>query len=376
MSSLEIFKAGTHTDMSGQRLTFTEDDLKASVAAYDPALFAAPLVVGHPKLNDPAYGWLASAATDGELMTGTAQDVDAEFAEMVNNKRFPKISTSFFHPNSPSNPKPGVWYIRHIGFLGAKAPAVKGLKPASFADGDDDQIVTVEFAASGGSGAWAITRMFRGLREFLIEDRNTEVADKVIPDWLITSYEEETREAEERTALPSAEYSDPIEEDETMDPKKTAEFAERETALQSREAELAERERKIKDQEQARRQQDIASFADQLMDDGKLLPRDRDGLVAFMAGLTDSDTVSFAEGETTVSKPCNEWLREFLQRLPQQVDFAERSAAEDEEAAGVASFAAPAGYTVDAERLALHNKALAYQAKHQCDYNTALAAVS
>jgi hypothetical protein len=95
-----------------------------------------------------------------------------------------------------------------------------------------------------------------------------------------------------------------------------------------------------------------------------------------MAGLTDSDTVSFAEGETTVSKPCNEWLREFLQCLPQQVDFAERSAAEDEEAAGVASFAAPAGFTVDAERLALHNKALTYQTKHQCDYNTALAAVS
>ncbi len=375
MSALEIFKAGNHTTVSGQKLTFSEADLQASVEAYDPALFAAPLVVGHPDLNDPAYGWVKAVSLNGEVMRAEPEQVESQFAEMVNDGRFPRISASFYHPSSPQNPKPGVWYLRHVGFLGAQAPSVKGLKPASFAAGDANQIVTVEFAAPGTTaGSWALTRFMRGVREYLLESRDSEVADKVIPDWVITSYEEAARETEVEGPVSQAAFAQP--EEESMALKPTADFAERETALQSREADLAERERKIKDQEQARRQQDIASFADQLVDDGKLLPRDRDGLVAFMAGLTDSDTVSFAEGETTVSKPCNEWLREFLQCLPQQVDFAERSAAEDEEAAGVASFAAPAGFTVDAERLALHNKALAYQTKHQCDYNTALAAVS
>lgn len=379
MSALEIFKAGTHTDMNGQRLTFTDEDLKASVAAYDPAVFAAPLVVGHPKLNDPAYGWLASAATDGELMTGVAQDVDAEFAEMVNNKRFPKISTSFFHPNSPSNPKPGVWYIRHIGFLGAKAPAVKGLKPASFADSDEQDIFTVEFAAPGAAaGAWALTRFMRGLREFLIEDRNSEVADKVIPDWVITSYEEATRhevEEEANEALPSAAFSDPSEED-VMDPNaQSADFAERETKLQNREAELAERERKIKEQEAKARTDDIASFADELVDGGKVLPRDREGLVAFMACLDDDGVVEFADGDQTVQKPSATWFRDFLNGLPEQVDFAERGAPEGEDEVGTASFAAPPGYVVDKTGLELHNKALTYQRKHNCDYSTAVTAV-
>ncbi len=375
MSALEIFKAGNHTTVSGQKLTFSEADLQASVAAYNPALFRAPLVVGHPELDDPAYGWVRAMSLDGEILQAEPEQVEAQFAEMVNGGRFPRISASFYHPNSPQNPKPGVWYLRHVGFLGAQAPSVKGLKPASFAAGDEEQIVTVEFAAPGvAPGASALTRFMRGMREYLIESRGSEMADKVIPDWVITSYEEDTRETEVEETVSQTAFAQPEEDD--MPQKQTADFAERETALQSREAELALREQKIKDQELAQRQQDIASFAEQLMNDGKLLPRDRDGMVAFMSGLEDTDTVSFAEGDATVSKPRGEWLREFLQSLPQQVDFAERSAAEDELEESTASFAAPTGYTVDAERLALHNKALAYQVKHQCDYNTAINAVS
>lgn len=372
MSALEIFKAGTHTDMSGQQLSFSAADIAASAAAYDPAVFRAPLVVGHPKLNDPAYGWVRAVAIDGEVMQGEPEQVEAQFAEMVNAGRFPRISASFFHPDSPSNPVPGVWYLRHVGFLGAKAPAVKGLKPASFAEAGDGEVVTVEFAANGEApGAWALTRILRGLREFLIEDRNSETADKVIPDWLITSYEEDMRTSADPS--PKAAFSDP--EETEMDPKKTAEFAERESALQSRETELAKREEQLQAKQAAARQSELASFADGLVTEGKVLPRDRDGLVAFMAHLDDGAVVEFAEGEQSVKKAGVEWFKGFLGALPQQVDYAEHSQHRDETVKH-ASFAAPSGYSVDPERLALHNKALAYQAQHQCDYNTAINAVS
>jgi hypothetical protein len=43
---------------------------------------------------------------------------------------------------------------------------------------------------------------------------------------------------------------------------------------------------------------------------------------------------------------------------------------------GKAKFFAPAGYTVDAERLDLHQRAMEYAAAHQTDYQTALTAVS
>ena len=60
MSLLEIFKSGQHTDSQGREWAFSREDMEASVAAYDPAVFSAPLVVGHPQMEDPAYGWVES----------------------------------------------------------------------------------------------------------------------------------------------------------------------------------------------------------------------------------------------------------------------------------------------------------------------------
>lgn len=61
---LHIFKPGRHTAMSGATLEFSAADVAASAAAYDPAKFEAPLVVGHPQLNAPAFGWVARLAAD------------------------------------------------------------------------------------------------------------------------------------------------------------------------------------------------------------------------------------------------------------------------------------------------------------------------
>ncbi len=51
---------------------------------------------------------------------------------MVKAGRFKSRSASFYHPDNPNNPKPGVYYLRHVGFLGAQPPAVKGLKAVEF----------------------------------------------------------------------------------------------------------------------------------------------------------------------------------------------------------------------------------------------------
>jgi hypothetical protein len=321
MNLLEIFKTGTWTDMSGQVLSFSAEDLAATAEAYDPAVFKAPLVVGHPKLEDPAYGWVASLTSDqGKLLAGH-EDVEPAFAEMVNAKRFPKVSASFYAPQSAANPKPGVWYLRHVGFLGAAAPAIPGLKAASFA-GDAQGVVTIEFAGSDP----AVT-----LNPESIPVKTTE--------------------------------------------QQTADFAAQQAALASKETDLATREKALADKEATTRKTEIAAFAEQLVSAGKVLPREQEGLVAFMAGLSDSDTVSFAAEGVQVSKPTGTWLREFLNGLPERVDFAERSAAEQNDEQTIASFAAPTGYSVDKDRLALHGKIVAHQQKHKVDYATAAAAV-
>lgn len=365
MPALEIFRAGRHTDMNGQVLTFDAADLQASVDAYDPAVFRAPLVVGHPKHDDPAYGWVKDLNLQNGILEALPEQVESQFAEMVNGGRFPKISASFFLPNSPSNPVPGVYYLRHVGFLGAQAPAVKGLKTASFAE--ESQSFTVEFAMPCQS---VLPRFLRGLREWFLTSQDTEVADQVIPNWMIAEIEDENREPDE--PISQAAFSEP----EEKDMPKTADFAARESSLQAKEAEIAARENKLKAQEQAVQKRAHADFADGLVTAGKLLPRDRDGVVAFMEQLNDVNEVSFAEGDQTITKPGLNWFQDFLSALPTQVDYAEHSQHDDEQNASSASFAAPKGFTVDPERLELHNKALAYQAQHKCDYSTAINAVS
>lgn len=134
---LDIFATGRHTTMAGDTLAFSERDLVATAAAYNPAVYEAPLCVGHPKIDAPAYGWVSRLEVrDGHLFAAPSQ-VDPQFQGMVQEGRFKKISAAFFSPTSKDNPMPGVWYLRHVGFLGAAAPAVKGLKPAQFAAGGD-----------------------------------------------------------------------------------------------------------------------------------------------------------------------------------------------------------------------------------------------
>lgn len=129
---IEIFREGTHVDDAGVARTYSAADIDAMAAAYDPALHDAPLTIGHPASDEPRWGHVAGLqavnAADGKrTLVMTAADVQPAFAEAVLDRRFPKRSTAFYPPADPRNPKPGGWYVRHVGFLGAQPPAVRGL---------------------------------------------------------------------------------------------------------------------------------------------------------------------------------------------------------------------------------------------------------
>ena len=53
---IKIFKSGAQTTAAGQTIEFSDADLIACAAAYDPATSEAPIVIGHPKTDAPAYG--------------------------------------------------------------------------------------------------------------------------------------------------------------------------------------------------------------------------------------------------------------------------------------------------------------------------------
>ncbi len=143
---IEIFRVGTHTAMGGQTATYSEEMLQSCVDAYDPQKHEAPIVLGHPEHNTPAYGWVESLSVQGGSLFAKVKEVAQEFSELVQEGRFKKISPSFWPKGNRGNPVPSSLYLRHVGFLGAAIPAVRGMKNAEFTDdgaglltfGDDD----------------------------------------------------------------------------------------------------------------------------------------------------------------------------------------------------------------------------------------------
>ena len=231
---------------------------------------------------------------------------------------FKKRSASFYPPGHPANPTPDRPYLRHVGFLGAQPPAVKGL--ADFADAGEPP-PTYDF-------------------------------DEPAPE-------------------PPQPENTPM--DKTELEAKEAELAEREKALATREAELKKREDALAAEEAAREAAEAADFAESLIKAGKVLPGEKPAVIAILRGMDKTATYDFAEGGKLTQKPAADSLRALLQRLPVTVDFAERSAADPNAAAKPQL---PGGSDDDAARAALDAKIQSFAEANRISYAEAAAQIT
>jgi hypothetical protein len=119
--------------MSGHTLTFTATDIQLMATAYSEELRSAPLVLGHPETDSPSHGVVKSLeAKNGELFAFA--EVSDALVAMVKRREYLSVSCYFIGPERADNPRPGAWYLKHLGFLGAMKPGVKDLGPLSFAE--------------------------------------------------------------------------------------------------------------------------------------------------------------------------------------------------------------------------------------------------
>lgn len=121
----EIFKTGTHTSDKDITKEYTLDDLNFIAKSYNPEGDEAPLVIGHPVDNSPAYGWVSSleVTEDGKLVADAPDDkIQPDFLTALKAGNYKKRSISL----TPEGK------LRHVGFLGGAAPAVKGLTDIQF----------------------------------------------------------------------------------------------------------------------------------------------------------------------------------------------------------------------------------------------------
>lgn len=367
---IEVFRPGTFTPMQGSPITYTAADLKAIADAYDPAVAPAPIVVGHPDADTPAYGWVKGFEYDAtaERLFADLHEIEPQFAGLVKDGRFKKVSMSFFSPQQSSNPTPGAWYPKHVGFLGAAAPAVSGLKNVQFA-ADDAVTFTADF---GESGFEQTASLLRSLRDFLIEKFGADVADRALPPYRL-EWLGETEIENQKTALAPLSYADGGLIPEPVK-KETAVSTQPDPAFATREADLTAREQKIADREAKLAHDDNVSFAEGLVKAGKLLPASRDKVVAILDALPVEAAVSFSEGGAKLTHSAA--LREVLEAQPEVVSFGALDMPEGPGDVRATSFSAD-GKPVDPESLKIHNNALAYQRKHPgTSYEAAIDAVS
>lgn len=310
MKPIKIFKVGKHTSMQGVTKEYTKDMLAKCVAAYNPQTHEAPLVIGHPKTEDPAMGWVdhLELSDDGYLLAYPKQ-IDPDFAENVNSGKHNKVSASFYLPDSSANPVPNTLYLRHVGFLGAEPPAVKGLGTVQFSENEEG---VVDFM----SPAYAfelISDIFRRQRDALIESVGTEEADKQFPNWVIDSLKE----------VVNASISEPVQssfsEHSNTNPQtpsvKTAREIELEQQLASANASLAA--------QKVAEQQSVASdFAESLVEAGQLPPKVKDKAISLLVAAEQNDqVVNFSEGEVSFA----EGFKNFLSDLPKIIEFGEHN---------------------------------------------------
>jgi len=135
---IEIFRGGRQMDSQGREHD-GDELIEKAVATFDASKHEPPVVIGHPADNAPAFGWvegLKKEVKDGvQVLLAKLRQVQPEFEDMVRRGLFKKRSAAFYPDGT----------LRHVGFLGAAPPAVKGLADVSFAATES---VTFEFSAS------------------------------------------------------------------------------------------------------------------------------------------------------------------------------------------------------------------------------------
>lgn len=259
---VEVFSAGRHTDSAGRTKEFTTGDLDRIAHGYDPATHEAPAVVGHPRDNAPAFGWVEGVKREGEKLLAKFKQVVPEFEEMVKSGLFKKRSISLYPDGT----------LRHVGWLGAQPPAVKGLKDVGFAA--DDQCSQYEFSE---------------------EDPTMGELEDV-----------KKKLEEEKTAREKAEN----------DARSYKEAAERATT------DFAEAEKK-------RRRKEIVDFVEGGIKEGKILPAWKEkGIVEFMDGLDQAGgEFEFSEGKK--QSPLT-WFKGFMSEFSAHPLFKEFTKPEGE----------------------------------------------
>lgn len=339
MKWCEIFTTGVHTDSKGRKKNWTRTDLEKIKENFEKVNPDVPICCGHPQSNSPAYGWWDSLKIVDDAVKNISRlfvsykDVQPEFEEAVKKGLFKTRSLSLTEDLVP----------RHIAFLGAQAPAIKGMEQFCFeAETENDIIIdfseenneTPDYNTDKG-GRWSN----RGVPPFVNKanvNDNTESeqsepngeegasspSDKEIHD---------TGNPSRQTIQPhvkkgnSVESSKKIGGSTNMPPavptnKKEGEqmTVELEKQLAAKDEELAAMRKELEETRQDALKKEFEEFCDNAITEGHILPSQRNAALDILFACSDT-AINFSDGS---SKGAIEVFKDFVKSLS-QMDFQE-----------------------------------------------------
>jgi hypothetical protein len=297
--NIAVFKTGKHTDMKGQVQQWTDADLDRIISAYDPAKHEAPAVIGHPKNNDPAFGWVKKLSRIGGTLYAEFDQLNPDFLDMLKAGSFKKRSISLYPDMT----------LKHVGFLGAVPPAVKGLPDYQFADDEND--IVIEFSSSIKEKKQMEMKEFFEALKFWKEATTVETPAPALPPVQAVQIAPVMKE------LPAAvSFSEADMEAAKKQAAEDAAKAERAKVM----AEFAETNRELQHKAHITA---LNAEVDQLILAGKAVPAwKKAGIVEFMAGLDAETEYQYSEDEDG-KKNQAAWFRGFLANLPKVIEFSE-----------------------------------------------------
>lgn len=267
-----IFKAGTHRDAKGRKVTKTTEDLDEIIRNFKSSEEKPPLVIGHPGFDAPRYGTVASLKREGGVLFAKAADVYEKFAQAVSEKLFPKRSVAL-KGNT----------LKHLGF-GGYYPAVQGMPDLEFSLLSDEEgdVLTFEeesLSREHSEGASFFKRFMHSMKAYFSEEEMTEKKQ----DKQEITDEKEHKDQVDLEALKS--------ENEALKKEKNH-LSERVSKL----------EKKMQEQEQNTKEKEVSDFCDSLISQGRMAPAEKEEHLTIMNALRESADNQFSEGEKDSNK--------------------------------------------------------------------------
>ena len=309
---IEIFMGGTQKDSVGR--THDGDAMIDRALSHFKA-GEAPLVFGHPEDNAPAYGWvsdLRKAARGGmNFLEAKFDQVPDAVRDLVREGRYRHRSASFRRDGS----------LRHVGLLGAVAPAVKGLAPLKFEE--DPDLATFEFREPH-----PIDRLLSRIRAWLTDIDVPDDMDRLKQD---TGPDDSPAFTESREVV-----MDPKQDEQTKQ-----EIADLKAKLAAEQAARQAAEANFSEAQTRRKRQENETWTDQQVQAGALLAGEKAGVVNFLEAL-DQDPAEFEFSEGKKAAPAT-WFKEFIEARGKHALFKEFTPAEGDTREGGISAADMAG---------------------------------